>query len=300
MAKGKYIECKTTVADALSDAMSIVTDLQSEMSDWRDSLEDKFSSTEKYERVSEAADSLENCEMESRVERLTELLEELGEGKDAEPGCPEHVVGEKCPLVKKCKWDGVAKKPYGEKQKILRFDPPKTHTGEWHVGSVKKTLTDTYFGSIGNQSWCVREPSTDALRAEARADFEREAAAVEEANARLDRLEILPRIATIAEVLPIEGLEDLVTRDCVYSEFRAYKHTSRADRLSNAVGAATAAIDVVRAALEEYEAKKKPKKPRGEVGDPEDDRIDDVETAISEVEEAIGELEGVEFPGMYG
>lgn len=297
MAKGKYIECKTTVADALSDAGSIVTELQGEMDEWRSSLEDKFSSTEKYQMVSDAADSLENCEMESKCEHLTELLEELGEGKAAEPGCDEHVIGRACYQLKRCKWEGVAGKPWGQKQQITRHDPPITRTAEWEVGRKKKMLTDTYFGSIGNQYWTVREPSTDAKRAEVLAAFlvaEKEAI---EYNAGLDRPLIAQRIPPIAEVFPIEGLEDLAGHSCVYREFRAYKHTSRADRLGNATVAANAAIEVLNLVLEGYQD-------RGDPDDSGDDTVDarvhDVKEAIREVEEAISELEGVEFPGMFG
>lgn len=304
MAKGKYIECKTTVADALSDAGSIVTELHDEMSAWRDSLEDKFSSTEKYQMVSDAADTLENCEMEEKCERLTELLEELGEGRDAKPGCDEHVIGRACYHLKKCKWDGIAKKPWGKKLSIARHDPPITTTAEWEVGGKKKMLTDTYFGSIGNQYWTVREPSTDAERAKTLAAFlvaEKETIGY---NASLDRPLITAKIPPIAKVFPVKGLEELDGRKCVYREFRAYKHTSRAARLENATVAAHAAIEVLEAALEKFEESVDERVSVLSVDDIGDDTVDarihDVKESIKDIEEAIGELEGVEFPGMFG
>lgn len=49
----------SSIMDAVEDAKSVVEELASEMSEWRDNMEEKLSQTEKYERVSEAADCLE-------------------------------------------------------------------------------------------------------------------------------------------------------------------------------------------------------------------------------------------------
>lgn len=54
------VERKMPVGDAISEAFGELTGLGEEMRSWADSLEEKFSSTEKYERVTEAADALEN------------------------------------------------------------------------------------------------------------------------------------------------------------------------------------------------------------------------------------------------
>ena len=60
MAKGsRNHPVEGTVEGFLEDAMSTVEELRDEMSEWRDNIEEGFSHTEKYERVSEAADALE-------------------------------------------------------------------------------------------------------------------------------------------------------------------------------------------------------------------------------------------------
>lgn len=46
--------------DALSEAFGEFSSLAEEMRSWADGMEEKFSSTDRYARVSEAADTLEN------------------------------------------------------------------------------------------------------------------------------------------------------------------------------------------------------------------------------------------------
>lgn len=67
MARFKTGEHKTTLADAISGAFSDVTDLASEMREWADNMEERLSHTEKYERVSECADTLEQNQDEPTV-----------------------------------------------------------------------------------------------------------------------------------------------------------------------------------------------------------------------------------------
>ena len=77
MAKGrKIVTSQQSVEHAISAAYSDVSDLASEMREWADNLEEKFSGTEKYERVTEAADTLEQCEEPSIDECTQKLLEE--------------------------------------------------------------------------------------------------------------------------------------------------------------------------------------------------------------------------------
>lgn len=61
MAKVKYTQHDSNLEDAISLAFSDLEELQGEMSEWRDSLEEKLSHTEKYDRVSEAADVLDDA-----------------------------------------------------------------------------------------------------------------------------------------------------------------------------------------------------------------------------------------------
>jgi hypothetical protein len=51
-----------SIADAASEAYEELQTLAEEMRQWADSIEEKFSHTEKYERISEAADTLENIQ----------------------------------------------------------------------------------------------------------------------------------------------------------------------------------------------------------------------------------------------
>lgn len=53
---------ETSIEDAVQEAMSEVESLRDEMSEWRDNMEEKLSHTEKYERVSECADNLDNVQ----------------------------------------------------------------------------------------------------------------------------------------------------------------------------------------------------------------------------------------------
>ena len=52
-----------TITEALDDANSEVDSLRDEMSEWRDNMEEKFSSTSKYEDVSSVADELDNLNL---------------------------------------------------------------------------------------------------------------------------------------------------------------------------------------------------------------------------------------------
>lgn len=63
-----------TVSGFIEDGISVIKELAEEMSSWRDSLEESFSHTEKYEAVSTAADELENVE---EIEVDNETLAEL-------------------------------------------------------------------------------------------------------------------------------------------------------------------------------------------------------------------------------
>jgi hypothetical protein len=62
MAKKQQPMRKMSIADAVSEAHGELQGLAEEMRSWADNLEEKFSSTDKYARVSEAADTLEGFE----------------------------------------------------------------------------------------------------------------------------------------------------------------------------------------------------------------------------------------------
>jgi hypothetical protein len=105
MAKHKTVTVKTTIEAALRDGASEIASLTEEMGSWRDGMEEKLSSTSKYDQVSDAADTLEGADIESLVDALCDALSEAQTGRKATAGCPEHVIGTPCPV---CKWAGVA------------------------------------------------------------------------------------------------------------------------------------------------------------------------------------------------
>lgn len=56
----KYTTHTASILGAVEGFYNDIEELASEMGEWRDNLEDKFSQTEKYSNVSECADALEN------------------------------------------------------------------------------------------------------------------------------------------------------------------------------------------------------------------------------------------------
>ena len=60
--KAQPVMRKMSIADAVSEAFDEISSLAEEMRSWADNMEEKFSSTEKYSQVSEAADTLENAQ----------------------------------------------------------------------------------------------------------------------------------------------------------------------------------------------------------------------------------------------
>lgn len=60
MSRHKQQREQTTIGDAISTAFTELELLAEEMREWADNMEEKLSHTERYEQVSEAADTLEN------------------------------------------------------------------------------------------------------------------------------------------------------------------------------------------------------------------------------------------------
>ncbi len=287
MAQGKYVGVTSTVTSLISDAGSIVEELKDEMSEWRDNLEEKFSATEKYERVNEAADALENSDVTGKAEELIEALEEATKGKPYKPGCAPHVVGTACAV---CKWDGKAQKRSGNKQTAKLYDPPVDKRGNYEQAfSGKKTyLHERYYGAVGCQVWCLDVKAPASEHAQVKQEAEEAVAKALAENALLNKPYVPDERKPVAEILPITSLLGLADAEVRYSEFQAYKgrSISRATRLSNATSGGKAAIEVVREALDAYDGA--------------DDRIDEITTALDEFESALDECENVDFPGMYG
>ena len=81
-----------------------------------------------------------------------------------------------------------------------------------------------------------------------------------------------------------EDLKNLEYEVGIFKVKSKRQYPSRAYRLSNAISAINGAIERLRDFLEPY----------GE------DEVDEVRRVIDEVESVVQELDGVEFPGMYG
>lgn len=73
----KYTTHTASILGAVEGFYADIEELTSEMQEWRDNLEEKFSQTEKYQNVSDCADVLENI-------TPGDAPDELGEGSDQE------------------------------------------------------------------------------------------------------------------------------------------------------------------------------------------------------------------------
>ena len=84
--------------------------------------------------------------------------------------------------------------------------------------------------------------------------------------------------------LTVEGLKDLEYEVTIFKVKSRRQHPSRAYRLSNAISAINGALECLREFLERWT----------------DNDVGEIRAAIDEVESAVEELDGAEFPGMYG
>jgi hypothetical protein len=247
-------------------------------------MEEKLSHTEKYERVSEAADTLTNCDFERAGEDLLNALEALSEGTPFMAGCPEHIVGQKC---KRCGWNGKLGVPR-PLPALVEHDPPKAvprragdaMTTHWTIEPGGPVV-----GSVGHRYFTLGDnDDVDKVRAALRREWWTRAERVVLDNDRYSAPP--PRKPDEPEVPGVPGAEGLLDTEVVWMEFHPYgnKGTSRADRLSNALCALTSALDVLDLALEKL--------------DRDDERVAEID--VESLRNCIGELEGIEFPGMYG
>lgn len=80
-----------TITDALSTGFSEIQSLRDELTEWKDNLEEKLSHTDKYQRVSDCADSLDeiaDCEDECVPPIHTEETVDWVEQKKASKKSP--------------------------------------------------------------------------------------------------------------------------------------------------------------------------------------------------------------------
>ena len=81
-----------------------------------------------------------------------------------------------------------------------------------------------------------------------------------------------------------KDLKNLEYEVVIFKVKNRRQYPSRAYRLSNTISAINGALECLKNFLEPYEA----------------DEVGDIRCAIDEVESTVQELDGVEFPGMYG
>lgn len=288
--KGKMIRVEMTALEAIDQCACTIEELAEEMGSWRDGMEEKLSHTEKYERVSEAADALENSEVRSAVDSVESAIEEL-EGKPFKPGCPEHVLGQKC---SRCGWNGVARKPSYEPELLLK----KPIMESYRTGNGDRLVVAKVREGYGYRVYDVPKGASEAEiegeRLRAKTYFDELHAKWVENNAP-EKL-IRSRLPDTPELLPLEELQGIGETKCAWQELQPYKgrSLSRADRLGEATQSGRAGLDSMREAVEKYAEAHK-----GE--EEEDERVVALREALDELEGAIEELEnGVDFPGMYG
>ena len=80
MAIGKHETKKSTAANALSEAFGEFQSLAEEMADWADKIEERFSQTEKYERVRAAQETLEQLQEPECPAKLKDVEIEYTQG----------------------------------------------------------------------------------------------------------------------------------------------------------------------------------------------------------------------------
>ena len=287
--QGKFVSTTMTAMEAIDMCACAVEELAGEMSEWRDNLEDKFSSTEKYERVSEAADTLENSEVRSACDELQEAIDGL-EGTLFRAGCPEHVVGTPC---KRCGWKGILRES--------KLPAPVLVVPEKPIASFLPDLVVARINAeYGRTNFFTVPPTATAEEIAAEVQRARDVFSTEMEGwtARNAPENLIPRrLPDEPEVLPLEALSTIGSMSVTYQSFQPYKgrSMSRADRLSDATSAAMAGVEALKSKLEEYEATL-------DKDAEEDERVVTLRDALTQVEEAVSELDdgNVEFPGMYG
>lgn len=70
----KITEQTSTVSGVVADVASELEELAQEMRDWADNMEESFSHTDKFQQVSDVADTLEYVDLDIEVPRIVEDL----------------------------------------------------------------------------------------------------------------------------------------------------------------------------------------------------------------------------------
>jgi hypothetical protein len=102
MAKRKVaVVREMSIADAVSETFGEFQGLGEEMRSWADAMEEKFSATDKFSRVSEAADTLENINEASVDDSLKDLKVSFTEMSKKRPSRPDR-CGHACYILDEC------------------------------------------------------------------------------------------------------------------------------------------------------------------------------------------------------
>jgi len=298
--RGKITTERADPIGALEVAGNELADLADEMRSWADSMASaNMDHLEKYEQVESAADALENAELSTKVEALSQAIDTAIEGQEGHAECPTHQWGVQCQA---CGWSGNATS--------LVLVPPENYRVKTHpdptverpmrlvVGELYGYVPHTFGSSkrrliIFNASWKSGEvPPPGVVEAKLAAMEARQA--MEER--RLRRHKPPEGRGFEPAIEPLPGFPELMNATVTWHEFHPYgkKATSRSDRFGNALEAARAGLGAVEHVLANIKIE------AGDEETPELELLEAIREAYQECQEAVSELQdGVEFPGMY-
>lgn len=299
--KSKTVEQTVSILDAASQCANEVQQLAEEMREWESNMSERLSHTDKYSQVEEAANELENADLENALSSLEEAMEAVG-GSPAVAGCPEHEIGKPCTV---CGWNGKVPTA-GPQPRLEIFNPPTKTEYQGRPITVVAQVSYQVAGIPAVRMW-VQEWGFSRIQGTGRVETGTVADARQfliKRTARWSELHagkgIPKRREGTPEISPIEGLEDLDKVKVTFYE-EGGKRLSRATRLANALAAGNAAIEELQERLREYQEKHKddPVTDDDEEADKRAELVDELDSAVDEFSSSLSNLDGVEFPGMY-
>jgi len=281
--RAKTFDCGALAA--IESGVQEIRDLAEEMREWFDNMPENLQGSDRGTRVEEAADTLEQFD-ESLFSNLSEAIETC-EGKPEVPGCPKHVLGEPCSV---CKWNG---KPSNQR-KIVPLTVVEDPKPEWEEYSNVPSRWVTVVARYGSVMFAIHgskdpddpnpQPSAERLEAErkrAREFWEREYKPIIAQN---EKNKVPPERRFVAALDPIEDFQEKLEALKVTLPV-GKKRQSRADRLDTALSSLRAGVDEIQQMIEDMKG---------------DQRVEAVSEALEELVSGADDVDGVEFPGMYG
>lgn len=260
--------------EAVQEGVCEIVDLAGEMRDWYDALPDSLQMTDKGERVDEAAQALEDSDIERIGDTFDAALSAIVDGVPEVVACPEHAEGERCP---RCGWSG--------KSHTAQRTPLREYTyGE--TISERFGGRQMYIATKGNGTWSV---SADATEAEFTTELQRIRENHQRDLERADRIDALYRLGANQRIAHEPALEPVDEMEATFDALTVTlpvgrKRQSRAQRLAHAINRVVVGANALRVACE----------------DRKDKRFETLIETLIELIDATDEVAEVEFPGMYG